>query len=88
MKNLTELSYENLFYDQSHFIKNFKDLTKIQPQNFSERKYRRKKYLAFYLSFHLQLFFGVKIFLYQIKSSMKNRLIKFNFIVFTTMCTK
>lgn len=34
MKNLTELSYENLFYDQSHFIKNFKDLTKIQPQKF------------------------------------------------------
>lgn len=36
VKNLTELSYENLFYDQSHFIKNFKDLTKIQPQKFFE----------------------------------------------------
>lgn len=34
VKNLTELSYENLFYDQSHFIKDFKELTKISPRKF------------------------------------------------------
>src|SRR5690606_17615354 len=33
-KNLTTLSYENLFYDQSHFIKDFKALTKINPNWF------------------------------------------------------
>lgn len=32
--NLTELSYENLFYDQSHLIKDFKTLTKINPKTF------------------------------------------------------
>ncbi|AZA54927.1 helix-turn-helix domain-containing protein [Chryseobacterium sp. G0201] len=36
VKNLTELSYENLFYDQSHFIKDFKELTKISPKKFFE----------------------------------------------------
>lgn len=34
LKNLTELSYENLFYDQSHLIKDFKTLTKINPNTF------------------------------------------------------
>lgn len=34
VKNLTELSYENLFYDQSHFIKDFKELTQFQPRKF------------------------------------------------------
>ncbi|MGU3375829.1 helix-turn-helix domain-containing protein [Chryseobacterium sp. M5A1_1a] len=33
-KNLTELSYENLFYDQSHLIKDFKELTNISPGKF------------------------------------------------------
>lgn len=33
-KNLTELSYENLFYDQSHFIKTFKSLTGLNPKSF------------------------------------------------------
>jgi AraC-like DNA-binding protein len=33
-RNLTELSYENLFYDQSHLIKDFKELTKISPGKF------------------------------------------------------
>jgi AraC-like DNA-binding protein len=37
MKNLTELSYENLFYDQSHFIRDFKELTKITPSVFFEK---------------------------------------------------
>ncbi|MBV8327342.1 AraC family transcriptional regulator [Chryseobacterium sp.] len=32
--NLTALSYENLFYDQSHLNKNFKELTKISPGKF------------------------------------------------------
>lgn len=34
VKNLTELSYEHLFYDQSHLIKDFKELTKINPKKF------------------------------------------------------
>lgn len=34
VKNLTELSYENSFYDQPHLIKNFKDLTKSNPGSF------------------------------------------------------
>lgn len=34
VNNLTELSYENLFYDQSHFIKDFKSLTNIKPSSF------------------------------------------------------
>ncbi|MFP3596935.1 helix-turn-helix domain-containing protein [Chryseobacterium sp. SIMBA_029] len=33
-KNLTELSYDNMFYDQSHFIKNFKNLTTLNPNAF------------------------------------------------------
>ncbi|TZF98579.1 AraC family transcriptional regulator (plasmid) [Chryseobacterium panacisoli] len=35
-RNLTELSYENLFYDQSHLIKDFKELTQISPGKFFE----------------------------------------------------
>lgn len=37
MKSLTELSYENLFYDQSHFIRDFKELTQITPSTFFEK---------------------------------------------------
>lgn len=33
-ENLTELTYANLFYDQSHMIKDFKKLTKIKPNSF------------------------------------------------------
>ncbi len=36
VRNLTELSYDNLFYDQSHFIKDFKELTRISPRKFFE----------------------------------------------------
>lgn len=36
VKNLTELSYENLFYDQSHFIKDFQELTFKSPTSFFE----------------------------------------------------
>jgi AraC-like DNA-binding protein len=35
-RNLTELSYEHLFYDQSHLIKDFKELTRISPGKFFE----------------------------------------------------
>ena len=34
IRNLTELAYDNLFYDQSHLIKDFKALTKISPKIF------------------------------------------------------
>ena len=33
-KNLTALSHGSLFYDQSHFIKDFKALTKLNPSWF------------------------------------------------------
>ena len=33
-KNLTVLSYDNFFFDQSHFIKDFKTLTDINPISF------------------------------------------------------
>ena len=33
-KNLTHLSHNNLFYDQAHFIKDFKTLTNINPSSF------------------------------------------------------
>lgn len=32
--SLTALAYENEFYDQAHFIKNFKDLTGFTPKEF------------------------------------------------------
>lgn len=34
IKNLTELSHENLFYDQSHFIRDFRKLTDKTPKSF------------------------------------------------------
>lgn len=34
LKSLTELSYDNLFYDQSHFNKDFKELTAVNPKIF------------------------------------------------------
>jgi AraC-like DNA-binding protein len=34
IKSLTELSYDNLFYDQSHFNKDFKELTTVNPKAF------------------------------------------------------
>ena len=33
-KNLTEFSNDAMFYDQSHFIKHFKEITGIQPNTF------------------------------------------------------
>ncbi|MGU3373796.1 helix-turn-helix domain-containing protein [Chryseobacterium sp. M5A1_1a] len=34
IKSLTELSYDNLFYDQSHLNKDFKELTAVNPKVF------------------------------------------------------
>lgn len=33
-KNLTDLAYENQYYDQAHFIKDFKELTGFTPKEF------------------------------------------------------
>jgi len=32
--NLTSLAYENGYYDQAHFIKDFKEFTGISPKSF------------------------------------------------------
>lgn len=37
MKSLTELSHESLFYDQSHLIKDFKQLTSVSPYTFFKK---------------------------------------------------
>ncbi|MDQ1090567.1 AraC family transcriptional regulator [Siphonobacter sp. SORGH_AS_1065] len=37
MKSLTELSYESMFYDQSHLIKDFKQLTSVNPCTFFKK---------------------------------------------------
>ncbi|SKC97757.1 AraC-type DNA-binding protein [Chitinophaga ginsengisegetis] len=37
VRNLTELSYESLFYDQSHLIKDFKQLTNVNPYTFFKK---------------------------------------------------
>lgn len=34
VKNLRELTFDNLFYDQSHFNKDFKELTQSNPTSF------------------------------------------------------
>ncbi|MFT3679925.1 MAG: helix-turn-helix domain-containing protein [Ferruginibacter sp.] len=36
-KNLTDLTYSSLFYDQSHMIKDFKELTKVTPHSFFKK---------------------------------------------------
>ena len=33
-RNLTDISHKNFFYDQSHFIKDFKALTNVNPSKF------------------------------------------------------
>ncbi|MBT2620405.1 helix-turn-helix domain-containing protein [Chryseobacterium sp. ISL-6] len=42
-KTLTELSYDHLFYDQSHLIKDFKSLTGLTPKNFFAKVYSEGK---------------------------------------------
>lgn len=42
-KTLTELSYDHLFYDQSHLIKDFKSLTGFTPKKFFDKVYTEGK---------------------------------------------
>nr|WP_315028366.1 helix-turn-helix domain-containing protein [uncultured Chryseobacterium sp.] len=48
-RNLTELSYENLFYDQSHLIKDFKELTTISPGKFFSNVDTEKNNIWFFI---------------------------------------
>lgn len=48
-KKLTQLTYDNLFYDQSHMIKDFKDLTKVSPQSFFKKIDIDKKNIWLYI---------------------------------------
>ena len=48
-KNLTQLTYDNLFYDQSHMIKDFKGLTKVSPQTFFKKTDIDKKNIWLYI---------------------------------------
>lgn len=43
VKNLTELSYENDFYDQPHLVKDFKTLTQSSPHAFFKNVNTEKK---------------------------------------------
>lgn len=43
VKKLKELTYENLFYDQSHFNKDFKELTDSSPTSFFKNVDTEKK---------------------------------------------
>lgn len=49
IKNLTELSYANSYYDQSHFIKNFKELTQIKPSAFFAKVDTEKENVWLYI---------------------------------------
>lgn len=42
-QNLTELAYQNLFYDQSHFIKVFKSITDNTPNSFFKKIDNKEK---------------------------------------------
>jgi len=48
-RNLTELSYEHLFYDQSHLIKDFKELTRISPGKFFDNVDTEKNNIWFFI---------------------------------------
>lgn len=48
-KSLTELSYEHLFYDQSHLIKDFKELTRISPGKFFDNVDTEKNNIWFFI---------------------------------------
>ncbi|SHM76641.1 AraC family transcriptional regulator [Mucilaginibacter sp. OK098] len=47
--NLTALGLGNFFYDQSHFIKNFKELTALTPKLFFDKVDARKDNLWLYV---------------------------------------
>ncbi|WP_353146588.1 helix-turn-helix domain-containing protein [Chryseobacterium sp.] len=46
---LTEISYEHLFYDQSHLIKDFKSLTGITPKRFFQNTSFHHRDIAYWL---------------------------------------
>jgi len=48
-KNLTQLTHENLFYDQSHMVKDFKELTKVSPHSFFKKIDIDKKNIWLYI---------------------------------------
>ena len=48
-KNLSQLTYDNLFYDQSHMIKDFKELTKVSPRFFFKKIDIDKKNIWLYI---------------------------------------
>lgn len=48
-KNLTTLSYQNLFFDQSHFIKDFKKLTGKKPKEFFKNVDTDKENIWFFI---------------------------------------
>ncbi|MGJ1323355.1 helix-turn-helix domain-containing protein [Sphingobacterium faecium] len=48
-KNLTTLSYGNFFYDQSHFIKDFKALTHLHPSVFFKQVDTEKENMWFFI---------------------------------------
>ena len=47
--SLTELSYESLFYDQSHLIKDFKKLAKVNPNSFFKKVDTAKEYIWLFI---------------------------------------
>ncbi|WP_171047883.1 helix-turn-helix domain-containing protein [Pedobacter xixiisoli] len=47
--SLTELSYESLFYDQSHLIKDFKQLAKVSPNAFFKKVDTNKGYIWLFI---------------------------------------
>lgn len=49
VNSLTELSYKSLFYDQSHFIKEFKSLTNINPSLFFKNIHSNKELVWLFL---------------------------------------
>lgn len=48
-KNLTELALGNLFYDQSHFIRDIKELTSFSPKAFFEKIAPQQENLWLYI---------------------------------------
>lgn len=48
-KNLTHLTFDSLFYDQSHMIKDFKKLTKLNPNSFFKNVDVEKENIWFFI---------------------------------------
>jgi AraC-like DNA-binding protein len=47
--NLTDLSNDNLYFDQSHFIKHFRELTDTKPSDFFKKVEIDKENIWLYL---------------------------------------